>query len=105
MGPSRKVVFFHIVEEAVQEYFLAADPCSCPVFQRYLPYILQDRGEEERITEVALRLLSGRTKYVLLVGTLLAHDHVDVLLNMLWFGCYLQWSMIKLPALAPTCLC
>lgn len=54
---------------------------------------------------VALRLLSGRTKYVLLVGTLLVHYHVDVLLSILLFGCYLQWSMIKLPALVPTCLC
>lgn len=50
-GPYEEDRFYHVVKEAVQEYFLVADPSTCPIFQHYMPYILQDRGEEERIAE------------------------------------------------------
>ena len=67
-GPFEEDRFFHIVKEAVQEYFLVADPCSCPVFQHYLPYILQDRGEEERITESGIEAVLWEDQVCLTSG-------------------------------------
>jgi hypothetical protein len=50
-GPFEEDRFWHTVKDAVAEYFLVADPHSCPIFQYYLPLILDDRDEAERLTE------------------------------------------------------
>jgi hypothetical protein len=63
-GPFEEDRFYNVVKEAVLEYFTVADPATCPIFQHYLPYILQDRGEEERLTEEGVEAALWEDLYI-----------------------------------------